>query len=241
MLDKDRNSLDKYLDEIGREKPLTDAEERELAVRIGGGDSRAVERLTKANLRFVVSVARKYQKMGVDMSDLISEGNLGLMKAASQYDGRSGVRFVSYASPIVHKFIERAVEEQGALYRVPKKEETKAEKKRSHPLSADAPLGGRENVNLLSVIENTDVMPADSVLDVDAAAQGIESVLAVLDGREREVMTLFFGIGGMKMTFAEIGERMGLKRERVRQIRDKALRKMSRAKNGAVLKSLMGR
>lgn len=239
MMDRDMNSLDKYLEEIKREQLLTEEEEQSLAKRVQAGDRRALEKLTTANLRLVVSVARMYQNSGVAMEDLVSEGNIGLMRAAERYEASRGSRFASYAVPIVRKCIERAVEEQGALYRIPKGETTPADKKRSKALSADAPLGGRENVNLLSLIANPDSPDADGGVNATVLNDEMARLLAMLDERERMVITLFFGIGREKMTFAEIGSEMGLKRERVRQIRDKAVRKISRSSD-SLLKSYRG-
>ena len=241
MQDRERNSLDKYLEEIGREELLTPSEERELAGRIRHGDSKAVDRLITANLRFVVSVARQYRNKGLDMQDLVSEGNVGLLKAAEKFDADRGVRFVSYAQPFVRKCMEQAIEEQAGLYRIPKNEVTREEKKRSMPLSADAPLGGRENVNLLSFIENPDAPLADTMLADAGMTDEIKKLLCVLDEREKEVITLFFGIGYAKCTFAEIAEKMELKRERVRQIRNKAIRKMARNTDNEALKAYFGR
>lgn len=240
MQEKEKNSLNKYIEEIGREVRLTEAEEKELAGRIGKGDEKALEQLARANLRFVVSMARKYQNRGIDMEDLVSEGNIGLMRAAARFDAKRGVRFVSYAAPFVRKCMEQAVEEQAGLYRVPKNEGTTAERKRSKALSADAPLGGRENVNLLSLIENPDAPQADSAADRSVMTKEAGRLLSTLNEREREVLVLFFGINGEKQTFAEIGERMGLKRERVRQIRDKALRKISRKAGNGMQELLIG-
>lgn len=240
MLDRDRNSLDKYLEEIGRESLLTESEERELSERIRRGDSKAIESLTTANLRFVVSVARQYQNKGLDIQDLVSEGNIGLIKAAEKYDASQGARFVSYALPFVRKCMERAIEEQVGLYRVPRNESTAAEKKRSRAVSADAPLGGRENINLLHLIENPDAPQADSIVNELVMTEELQQLLDVLNEREREVITMFFGIGRDKLTFVEIGEKMGLKRERVRQIRNKAVRKISRRADSEILSSLLG-
>lgn len=222
--------LDKYLDEIGKEQLLTEEQEKELSEQIMNGNRRAVEKLTTANLRFVVSVARKYQNRGVDMADLVSEGNLGLIRAAERYDARQGCRFISYALPFVRKNIERAIAEQTTLYSIPKDETSQFEKKRSKALSADAPLGGRNNVNLLSLLVNNDAPAADCSATDTSFNAAVKSAIEKLNERERQVMTLFFGIDSDKMTLAEIGKKMELKRERIRQIRDKALRKMSKEK-----------
>lgn len=239
MLDKEKNSLDRYLEEIGGETLLTQEEERDLSERIRRGDNKAVERLITANLRFVVSVARHYQNKGLDVQDLVSEGNIGLIRAAERFDAGRGTRFVSYAVPFVRKCMEQAIEEQVGLYRVPKGEKTKADERRSWGVSADAPLGGRDNVNLLSVIENKDVPEADALVDKRVIKEDIGRLFDALDMREREVVTLFFGMEGEKMTFAEIGEKMGLKRERVRQIRDKAMRKILRNTDNAAVKAYL--
>lgn len=240
MLEKDKTSLDKYLEDIGKEELLTEAEERELSERIKRGDRRAVEKLTTANLRFVVAMARQYKNKGVDMQDLVSEGNIGLMRAAERFDAGQGARFVSYAVPFVRKCMERAIDEQAGLCRVPNNNEGTTEKKRSRTLSADAPLGGRENVSLLHIIENPNAPQADAHVNSMVMTEELNRLLSVLNEREKEVLILFFGIGDDKLTFAEIGKRLGLKRERVRQIRDKAVRKISHGTDSEVLQSLLG-
>lgn len=241
MLDKEKNSLDRYMEEIGGETLLTHDEEKELSERIRRGDSKAIEKLITANLRFVVSVANQYKNKGLDVQDLVSEGNIGLIRAAERFDAERGTRFVSYAVPFVRKCMEQAIEEQVGLYRVPKGEKTKADVKRSKGISADAPLGGRDNVNLLSLIENTDVPEADVLADEYVIMKEIERLFGVLDERECEIVKLFFGIGGEKLTFAEIGAKLGLKRERVRQVRDKAMRKILRHTDNAAVKAYLER
>ena len=236
MADRDNSSLDKYMDEIKKEQLLTEVEERTLAGRVQAGDRHAVDRFTKANLRLGVSVARAYQNNGVAMEDLVSEGNIGLMRAVERYDASRGCRFASYAVPIVRKYIERAIEEQGALYRIPKGEASTVDKRSGKALSADAPLGGRENVNLLSIIANPDSPETDSSINASGLSDELNRLLDILDERESTVLKYFFGIGCEKMTLADIGHEMGLKRERVRQIRDKAMRKISRSA-GVFLKS----
>lgn len=223
--------LDRYLEEIKKTDALTEEQEASLAERIHAGDRKAVEELVKANLRFVVSVASKHQGRGVDLSDLVSEGNIALMRAAERFVGGRGSRFVSYAAPFVSKAMEQAVAVQAGLYSVPADERTPLERKRSKPLSADAPLGGRANVSLLSVLENADSPSADGVLGELSFTEAMDEAMAELGERERMVVTMFFGIGRPRLTFAEIGMEMGLKRERVRQIRDKALRKLSKHKD----------
>ncbi len=227
MQDNDRNSLDRYIEEICREQVLTADEERELAGRIARGDGKAAEKLVTANLRFVISMANKYRGRGVEVEDLVSEGNIALMNAAAKFDA-SRSRFVSYAVPMVRRAMELAVESQGALYRVPRGEATAAEKRRSRALSVDAPLGGRENINLLSLLVNPNASEADAMFEDSPHGSLLADALGVLDERERRVVAAVFGIGCERLTMAEAAAEMGLKRERVRQIRDKAVRKLSK-------------
>lgn len=224
------SALNRYLDEIGNEALLTDEEERQLSEKIRKGDERALARLVEANLRFVVTIARQYKGRGVDMEDLVSEGNFGLMKAASRFDASKGVRFVNYAVVHVRKQIEKAIEQQAGLYQVPKdvKDEVVA-RQQSMPLSVDAPIGHRTNMNLLSVLINQDAPLADERVHSEAVEAAIEFALGTLDQRESRVVNAFFGIGQEHETMAEIAEDMELKRERVRQIRDKAVRKLRKA------------
>lgn len=227
MQEKDNGSLSKYIEEISRQQVLTADEERELSERIKNGDSKAVDKLATANLRFVVSIANKYKGLGLAVEDLVSEGNIGLMKAAGKFDA-SRSRFVSYAVPVIRKYMEQAIDRQSGIYRVPRNEKSAEENRRSHPLSVDAPLGGRENVNLLGMLVNPDAPDADLLFSNKAQGELVRKALDVLDGREREVVACFYGIGRDRQTFAGIAAAMGLKRERVRQIRDKAVRKISK-------------
>lgn len=227
MQDNDRNSLDRYIEEICREQVLTADDERELAGRIARGDGKAAEKLVTANLRFVISMANKYRGRGVEVEDLVSEGNIALMNAAAKFDA-SRSRFVSYAVPMLRRAMEQAVESQGALYRVPRGEATAAEKRRSRALSVDAPLGGRENINLLSLLVNPNAPEADAMFEDSPHGSLLADALGVLDERERRVVAAVFGIGCERLTLAEAAAEMGLKRERVRQIRDKAVRKLSK-------------
>ena len=224
------SALNRYLDEIGNEALLTDEEERQLSEKIRQGDERALARLVEANLRFVVTIARQYKGRGVDMEDLVSEGNFGLMKAASRFDASKGVRFVNYAVVHVRKQIEKAIEQQAGLYQVPKdvKDEVVA-RQQSMPLSVDAPIGHRTNMNLLSVLINQDAPLADERVHSEAVEAAIEFALGTLDQRESRVVNAFFGINQEHETMAEIAEDMDLKRERIRQIRDKAVRKLRKA------------
>ena len=228
--DMEDSALNKYLDEIGRETLLTDAQERELSAKILSGDQKALQKLIEANLRFVVSVAKQYQGRGVAMEDLVSEGNMGLMKAASKFDATKGVRFVNFAVVYVRQFIEKAIDQQSGLYQLPrnlKHEETS--RQQSHPLSVDAPLGHRTSMSLLSVLINQDAPQADERVHSEAIEDAVEFALGSLDSRETKVINAFFGIGQEHETMAEIAEDLDIKRERVRQIRDKAVRKLRKA------------
>ncbi len=226
------SALNIYLDEIGKGALLSDEEERQLSERIRQGDDRALAKLVEANLRFVVTVARQYKGRGVAMEDLVSEGNIGLMKAAARFDASKGVRFVNFAVVHVRQQIEKAIEQQAGLYQVPRdvKDEVVA-RQQSMPLSVDAPLGHRANMSLLSVLVNQDAPLADERVHSEAVEAAIEFALGSLDQRESRVVNAFFGIGQEHETMAEIAEDMDLKRERVRQIRDKAVRKLRKAYN----------
>lgn len=224
------SALNRYLDEIGKEALLSDQVEKELSAQILNGDAKALSKLVEANLRFVVAVARQYKGRGIAMEDLVSEGNIGLMKAASKYDARKGVRFVNYAVVYVREAIEKYIDQQAGLYQVPKdvKDEVVA-RQQSMPLSVDAPLGHRTNVSLLSVLVNQDAPMADERVHSDAVEEAVEFALGVLNPRETKVVNAFFGIGQERETMAEIAEDLDVKRERVRQIRDKAVRKLRKA------------
>ena len=224
------SALNRYLDEIGKGQLLSDEEERALSARILQGDQRALSKLVEANLRFVVTIARQYKGQGLSMEDLVSEGNLGLMKAAGRFDATKGVRFVNYAVVHVRQAIEKAIEQQTGLYKVPKdvKDEITA-RQQSMPLSVDAPLGHRANLSLLSVLVNRDAPLADERIHFEAIEDAVEFALGSLDARESRVVNAFYGIGQEHETMAEIAEDMDLKRERVRQIRDKAIRKLRKA------------
>ena len=198
-----------YLDEIGREELLSAEQERVLSERILKGDSRAVGKLVEANLRFVVKIAAQYRGQGLQLDDLISEGNIGLMKAAAKFDASRGTRFVNYAVAQVRQEIERAIREQNGK-----------------PMSVDAPMNGRTNMNLLSVLVNPDSPMADRRVYSETVEQSVEFALRSLPERERRVVETFFGLDRERETLAEIAEDMGLKRERVRQIRDRAVRRL---------------
>ena len=203
--------MNRYLDEIGRTELLSSEQERVLSERIKAGDSRAIGKLVEANLRFVVKVATEYRGKGMALEDLVSEGNIGLLKAAAKFDASHGVRFVSYAAPQVRQQIERALGQTGSNSVQP---------------SVDTPLNGRSNMSLLSVLVNSDSPMADRRVHSEAIENAIEFALLTLSPRERQVVDAFFGIECEHSTLAEIASMMGLKRERVRQIRDRALRRI---------------
>ena len=215
----EESGLNRYLDEIGRESLLSAEEERTLAQKIQQGDSRALNRLVEANLRFVVSIANQYKGKGLQMDDLVSEGNIGLMKAARHFNPDKGTRFVNYAVVHVRKQIEKALDHQTEPPRGLKQKAT----------SVDAPLGHRTNMNLLSVLINQDAPFADERIHSEAIQDAVEYALGSLDQRESKVVNAFFGINQEHETMAEIAEDMELKRERIRQIRDKAVRKLRKA------------
>ena len=215
-------SLNLYLDEIGREHLLTSEEERTLSERIKTGDSQALQRLVEANLRFVVKIATQYRGKGLALDDLISEGNIGLMKAAAKFDASRGTRFVNYAVVQIRQEIERALGQETG-----KQEARQTGGMASRrPLSVDAPMNGRTNISLLSVLVNPDSPAADGRVYSETVENAIEFALLSLTERERRVVDAFFGIDREHETMAEIAEDMELKRERVRQIRDRAIRRI---------------
>lgn len=223
-------SNEKYIEEIAHEQLLSDKEEQELAEKIKIGDAMALEKLTKANLKFVVSLAHQYRNRGLGEDDLISEGNIGMMYAAQRFDGKKGVRFVVFAAPYIRKAMEEAIKEQSTLYKLPKNEKNKYEKIRSRALSIDqpVPVGSNNNFTLQHILENENAKQTDDLLNQDILSNEIQKGLDVLNEREKRIITYIYGLTGSHYTMAEIAEEMGLKRERVRQIRDKALRKLHR-------------
>ena len=220
--------LNKYLDEIGRELLLSPEEEQRLSARVLKGDERAVNKLIEANLRFVVVIARQYQGRGLAMEDLVSEGNIGLMKAARKYDATKGLRFVNYAVVPIRQQIEKALKVESAEQRVESVRDGQTR-------SVDAPLGTKTNMSLLSVLVDSNSPLADERLLRSNVETAVEYALRSLNERESQVVNAFFGIGQEHATMAEIAEDMNLKRERVRQIRDKAIRRMKK-----IYKSKMG-
>ncbi len=269
-------SLDKYLQEISREQQITVDEEVELAQRIRQGDNVALDKLVRANLRFVVSVAKQYQNQGMSLPDLINEGNLGLIKAAMRFDETRGFKFISYAVWWIRQSILQALAEQsrmvhlplnqvGMLNRVNKaslKFEQEHERKPSpeelaemldlpvekiaeslkqtgRHLSMDAPFAEGEDNSLVDVLSNDDAPRADQGLASESLTHDIDRVLSTLAGRERDIVKSFFGIGTREMTLDEIACEFGLTRERVRQIKEKALRGLRKPSRSAVLKGYL--
>lgn len=271
-------SLDKYLQEIGEVPLLTPEEEIELAMRIKQGDQEALERLTKANLRFVVSVAKQYQNQGLSLGDLINEGNLGLIKAAKRFDETRGFKFISYAVWWIRQSILQALAEQSRVVRLPlnrvgalnkigkaysaleqefEREPSASEiaeqldmtdfevadtlKISGRHLSMDAPFSNSEDNRLLDVIQNDHQPPPDNELMGESLKVEIERALATLTKREAEVVRLYFGLGQEHpLTLEEIGERFNLTRERVRQIKEKAIRRLRHASRSRALRSFLG-
>ena len=218
-------SLNLYLDEIGREQLLTADEERALSERIKAGDSRALQRLVEANLRFVVKIATQYRGQGLSLDDLISEGNIGLMKAAAKFDASHGTPFVNYAVVQIRQEIERAIGKETGK-QGGREADSMAGKSVRQPMSVDAPMNGRTNMSLLSVLVNTNSPSADGRVYSEAVENAIEFALLSLSERERQVVGAFFGLDREHETLAEIAEDMQLKRERVRQIRNRAIRRL---------------
>ena len=277
ITNRESASLEKYLQEIGHQDLLTADEEVELAQQIRKGDRKALERLTKANLRFVVSVAKQYQNKGLSLSDLINEGNLGLIKAAERYDETRGFKFISYAVWWIRQSILQAIAEQSRIVRLPlnqvgsvnriarelNKFEQENERKPSveemadridlpeekiaeamkintNHVSMDAPFADGEDNSLLDVLPNTDSPSTDNVLDQESLRTEIGRVLDVLNDREQKVIKAFFGIGMQEMTLEEIGDKYNLTRERVRQIKEKAIRRLRYNTKSKTLKTYLG-
>ncbi|HOK37237.1 MAG: sigma-70 family RNA polymerase sigma factor [Bacteroidales bacterium] len=277
ITNRESASLDKYLQEIGREELISVEEEVELAQRIRQGDREALEKLTRANLRFVVSVAKQYQNQGLTLPDLINEGNLGLIKAAEKFDETRGFKFISYAVWWIRQSILQALAEQSRIVRLPlnqvgslnkinkafaKFEQENERKPTAEELareldmpedkvadtlrvsgrhvSVDAPLASGEESTMLDVMENTDIPHTDAKLISESLSKEIERALATLTERERDIIKLFFGIGCQEMTLEEIGDKFGLTRERVRQIKEKAIRRLRHSSRSKLLKSYLG-
>ena len=278
ITNRESASLDKYLQEIGKEDLITADMEVILAQRIKQGDQAALEKLTKANLRFVVSVANQYQNQGLSLPDLINEGNLGLIKAAQRFDETRGFKFISYAVWLIRQSILQALAEQSRIVRLPlnqvgslnkinkafSKLEQEFEREPSaeelsevleipeekiadtmrvsgRHVSMDAPFVQGEDNSLLDVLVNHDSPRADSTLMNESLQKEIERSLSTLTERERDVVKLFFGIGmNHGLTLEEIGAKFDLTRERVRQIKEKAIRRLRHTSRSKLLKAYLG-
>ncbi len=278
ITNRESASLDKYLQEIGREELITAEDEVELAKRIKQGDQLALEKLVRANLRFVVSVAKQYQNQGLTLPDLINEGNLGLIKAAQRFDETRGFKFISYAVWWIRQSILQALAEQSRIVRLPlnqvgslnkinkafSKLEQEYEREPSSDelaemldlpeekiadtikvsgrhVSVDAPFQEGEDGTLLDVLQNNDSPRADKTLMTESLQREIERSLSTLTERERDVIKLFFGIGmNHGLTLEEIGAKFDLTRERVRQIKEKAIRRLRHTSRSKLLKAYLG-
>jgi RNA polymerase primary sigma factor len=279
ITNRESQSLEKYLQEIGKVDLLTPEEEVDLAKRIKQGDQAALEKLTKANLRFVVSVAKQYQNQGLSLSDLINEGNLGLIKAAQRFDETRGFKFISYAVWWIRQSILQALAEQSRIVRLPLNKvgslnkinkafsELEQEYERepssdeladmleipteevettlgvaARHVSMDAPFVEGEDNSLLDVLENDSTPGTDQALDYkESLRKEIERSLSTLTERQCDVIKLYFGIGvEHPMSLEDIGEKFGLTRERVRQIKDKAINKLRSASRSKLLKHYLG-
>ena len=280
VTNRETASLDKYLQEIGRVDLITAEEEVELARRIKQGDQVALEKMTKANLRFVVSVSKQYQNQGLSLPDLINEGNLGLIKAAQRFDETRGFKFISYAVWWIRQSILQALAEQSRIVRLPlnnigsinkinkafarleqefERPPTPAElaevldmtldevkqslKNAGRHVSMDAPLkdGDDSSSTMYDVLQTNDTPSPDTVLITESLRKEIERSLQTLTSREADVIRLYFGLGGEHpLTLEEIGERFDLTRERVRQIKEKAIRRLKHTSRSRILKSYLG-
>ncbi|MEY5048655.1 MAG: polymerase sigma-70 factor [Bacteroidota bacterium] len=278
ITNRESQSLDKYLQEIGKVDLLTPDEEVDLAKRIRDGDQLALEKLTKANLRFVVSVAKQYQNQGLSLGDLINEGNLGLIKAAQRFDETRGFKFISYAVWWIRQSILQALAEQSRIVRLPLNRvgslnkisktfselEQKFEREPSpdelaevlevstaevvdtlkisgRHVSMDAPFVQGEENSLLDVLENDSEDKPDSALINDSLRREVQRALSTLTPREADVITYYFGLNGEhSMTLEEIGEKFNLTRERVRQIKEKAIRRLRHTSRSKALKAYLG-
>ena len=275
---RESQSLDRYLQEIGRVDLITPEKEIELALKIKKGDHKALEELVKANLRFVVSVAKQYQNQGLSLGDLINEGNLGLIKAAYRFDETRGFKFISYAVWWIRQTILQALAEQSRIVRLPLNrvgalnkigkaysnleqeyerepnadeiaselnisiyEVADALRNSGKHISMDAPFSSGEETSLLDIMENNDEPSPDANLMTSSLKSEIERALSSLTEKEAEVVKLYFGLSGEhSYTLEEIGEKFNLTRERVRQIKEKAIRRLKHASRSKNLRSYLG-
>lgn len=277
ITNRENASLDKYLQEIGHEELISPEEEVELARRIKKGDRKALEKLTKANLRFVVSVAKQYQNQGLSLPDLINEGNVGLIKAAEKFDETRGFKFISYAVWWIRQSILQAIAEQSRIVRLPLNQvgsvnkinrelnkfeqeherrpsvdeiadridlpEEKIEeamKANNRHVSMDAPFVDGEDNSLLDVLADSNMPMADKALVQESLRKEIDRAIDLLNDREQKVVRAFFGIGSPEMTLEEIGDKYNLTRERVRQIKEKAIRRLRHNTKNKLLKTYLG-
>jgi RNA polymerase primary sigma factor len=277
ITNRESASLEKYLLEIGKEELLAVEEEVQLAQRIKQGDPDALERLVRANLRFVVSVAKQYQHQGLSLPDLINEGNLGLIKAAEKFDETKGFKFISYAVWWIRQSILQAIAEQSRIVRLPLNKigtinkinkvfnqleqqfqrtpsadevaavvELPEEKVAStlrlqgRHVSVDAPFGEDDDGSLLDVMENKESPFADDGLLKESLRKEIHRTLSILNEKERTVIERYFGIGRKEMSLEEIGNEIGLSRERTRQIKEKAIRRLQRSSKNKLLRAYLG-
>lgn len=278
VTNRETASLDKYLQEIGKVELITAEEEVTLAQKIKQGDRLALEKLTKANLRFVVSVSKQYQNQGLSLPDLINEGNLGLIKAAQRFDETRGFKFISYAVWWIRQSILQALAEQSRIVRLPlnkigainkinkayAKLEQKFEREPNHDeiadllecseqevkdsvknagrhVSMDAPLIQDEDNNMYDVLRNDEGITPETELLYDSLRKEIDRAVSTLTPREADVVKLYFGLNaGHPMTLEEIGEKFDLTRERVRQIKEKAIRRLKHTSRSKILKTYLG-
>ncbi len=277
ITNRESEALEKYLQEISKEELISAEEEIELAQRIRQGDQNALDRLVKANLRFVVSVAKQYQNQGMSLTDLINEGNMGLLKAAQKFDETRGFKFISYAVWWIRQSILQALAEQSRIVRLPLNQvgavnkinraanrfEQEHERKPStlelsydtdlpvdkideamaantRHVSVDAPFSESDDSSLLDLLTNDDIPDTDSSLVDESLKTEVSQALMTLSERERNIVKAFFGIGQPEMTLDEIGMKFGLTRERVRQIKEKALRHLRNNNKYIILKGYLG-
>ena len=277
ITNRESEALEKYLQDIGKEELISAEEEALLAAQIRQGDKKALERLTKANLRFVVSVAKQYQNQGLSLPDLINEGNLGLIRAAEKFDETRGFKFISYAVWWIRQAILQAIAEQSRIVRLPLNQvgsvnkinrvlnrfEQENERRPSideiseqidlpeekideainisgKHVSMDAPFNANDDNSLLDVLVNDNAPSADMQLVLESLRQEINKALTWLNERERNVIEAFFGINQPELTLEEIGDKYHLTRERVRQIKEKAIRRLRTTTNNELLKSYLG-